>query len=646
MSKHEVTNSQYTEFLNAMAATDTFALYNTIMDSGTKGGITRSGSSGSYTYAVKADAVGQGPGGSDYTYANKPVGNVSWYDAVRFANWLTSGTTETGTYTITGGGVNSGTVAIPDHSTLGAGAIFLPSEDEWYKAAYYNGSTGTYFDYAIGTDTAPNNNLPSADTGNSANYSWATGDIYYPLTDVGAYGLSASPYGTFDQTGNVHEWTEAWISVPGSDPGSYRGIRGGHHTASLHNIGASKRGTALSTEENFFFGGFRIAASAEATTVPEPSAYAMAVLGLLGLGLFAWRRKRAGKNMAIALSAIVTLVFFAQADAVQAITIEWATVGDLGNAADTTSFGPFGSVDYEYRISKHEVTNAQYVEFLNAVAASDPYALFSPNMTSGTRGGIIRSGSPGSYSYSVKPDAIEKGPGATDYTYAQKPVIRVSWYDALRFSNWLTGGDTESGTYTITGGGANSGTIAFPHHSTLGPGHVFLPTEDEWYKAAYYDGGGSSTYFKYPTSTDTTPNNNLPFLDTGNSANFEDNGYTTGDFYYSNTDVGAYSLSTSPYGTFDQGGNVLEWVVRSASSHGLRGGWFGSGDSGLSTWSYTFTGNPAVETVFTGFRVGSSVETAVSPVPEPSTYAMAAIGLLGLGLMSWQRKGGWRRRTR
>ena len=77
--------------------------------------------------------------------------------------------------------------------------------------------------------------------------------------------------------------------------------------------------------------------------IPEPSTYVMATLGLLGLGLMSWRRKggwrrkRAGKNMAIALSAIVTLVFFAQTNTAQAITIDWADIGDVGNPPDVLS---------------------------------------------------------------------------------------------------------------------------------------------------------------------------------------------------------------------------------------------------------------------------------------------------------------------
>ncbi len=120
-----------------------------------------------------------------------------------------------------------------------------------------------------------------------------------------------------------------------------------------------------------------------------------------------------------------------------------------------------GAVDYNYRISKHEVTNAQYTDFLNAVADADPNGLYSTYMGSSTRGGIVRSGSATSYTYTVKSEAAGQGPGGTDYTYADKPVVCVSYFDAMRFTNWLendqpTGaqgsGTTEAGVYTISNG--------------------------------------------------------------------------------------------------------------------------------------------------------------------------------------------------
>ena len=69
-----------------------------------------------------------------------------------------------------------------------------------------------------------------------------------------------------------------------------------------------------------------------------------------------------------------------------------------------------------------------------------------------------------------------------------KPVNFVSWYDAIRFANWLNNGqgdgDTETGAYTLLGG---TPTPSNGSSITRNPGATwFLPSEDEWYKAAYY----------------------------------------------------------------------------------------------------------------------------------------------------------------
>jgi len=315
---------------------------------------------------------------------------------------------------------------------------------------------------------------------------------------------------------------------------------------------------------------------------------------------------------------------FASATHAAPVTFDWATVGNAGNAPDTTGFG---AVANTYRISKTEVTNAQYTEFLNAVADADPNSLYSASMGSDTRGGITQTGSSPNFTYAVKPDSAGNGPGGDDYTYDNKPVVFVSFFDAMRFTNWLENGQptgaqgagtTEAGVYSI---GTGQDEVRNPSAA------YFIPSEDEWYKAAYYDPSGG-TYYDYPTSTDVLAdlNNNLPSSDTGNSANFSDGGYTTGDSSYPMTDVGAYAISGSPYGTFDQGGNVWEWneaLIRS-SLRGVRGGsWTGDGVSGDMAASDRLSSDPTFEDNFFGFRVAS--------IPEPSTLllgAMASIGML------------------
>jgi len=114
--------------------------------------------------------------------------------------------------------------------------VFLTNENEWHKAAFYKGGSTNagYWTYATQSNTLPNNNPPGADTGNSANYyndGWAVGSPY--LTEVGAYTLSDSAYGTFDQNGSMWEWNErvgdqspahrgaSWVSQSGRLPRDY-----------------------------------------------------------------------------------------------------------------------------------------------------------------------------------------------------------------------------------------------------------------------------------------------------------------------------------------------------------------------------------------------------------------------------------------
>lgn len=110
--------------------------------------------------------------------------------------------------------------------------------------------------------------------------------------------------------------------------------------------------------------------------------------------------------------------------------MDWVTVGNAGNAADTTGYG---AVSYAYQIGKYEVTNAQYGAFLNAAAQTDSYGLYNTSMASF---GITRSGSSGSFTYSVT--------GAL----ANRPVVYVSWFGAARMANWMMNGQGSGSTET------------------------------------------------------------------------------------------------------------------------------------------------------------------------------------------------------
>ena len=229
---------------------------------------------------------------------------------------------------------------------------------------------------------------------------------------------------------------------------------------------------------------------------------------------------------------------------------------------------------------------------------------------------IERSGSSGSYTYSVAGD------------WANRPVNYVSFGDAARFANWLhnaqpTGAQglstTEDGAYYLNGATSNAALLAVSREADW---KWAITSEDEWYKAAYHkNDGDTGNYFDYPTSNDSAPSNDLVEpIDPGNNATFYDSGYTIGSPYY-RTEFGAHENSDSPYGTFDQGGNVWEWNEALIGSYrGLRGGSFGGVDVLFA--SYRNGNSPTLELSSVGFRV--------SEVPAPATMAILMLGGIGI----------------
>jgi formylglycine-generating enzyme required for sulfatase activity len=262
IGKYEVTAGQYAAFLNAVAATDTYGLYNRDMARTDYGsGITQHNASGSYTYTV------------DAAFVNRPVNYVSFWDACRFANWLNNGqggpgTTEYGTYTLTPSAISSNTV------TRNAGATWgVTSEDEWYKAAYYNPVASNYYLYPTSSNWAPSQ-IMADPLGNCANYFSAP--YAFPIdgthytTVAGEFQNSDSPYETFDQAGNVCEWNEAIINS------SYRGLRGGTFGDGDFSLQSGGRGIYDPAVEYSGIG-FRV------SQVPEPSCLAVLGIGVVGM---------------------------------------------------------------------------------------------------------------------------------------------------------------------------------------------------------------------------------------------------------------------------------------------------------------------------------------------------------------------------
>jgi sulfatase modifying factor 1 len=305
----------------------------------------------------------------------------------------------------------------------------------------------------------------------------------------------------------------------------------------------------------------------------------------------------------------------------QAVTIQTVPVGNAGNADDVNFSVTAGSVDYDFEIGKYEVTNAQYAEFLNAAdpTGGNLRGLYNPSMTSDARGGInFTAAAANGTKYSVK--ALR----------ANNPVAFVGFFDAARFSNWLHNGqgaaDTEDGAYKLTGGTpipANASSVARKVTATW-----CLPSFDEWYKAAYHkNDGATGNYFDYPTASDTEPTSDQPpgttspnpantanfLLNDGLANGFNDGYAVTGSPAINNTlnyltDVGAYNLADSAYGTFDQGGNVWEWTDTNAlETRRVGGGAWINAPSFLAAANATNGAVTDTESNTIGFRVARVV---------------------------------------
>lgn len=263
ISKFEVTNADYASFLNAKETAGTLGLYSTSMETDPHGGILRIGDPGSYSYVVKAGAE------------NDAVNFVSFFDALRFANWLHNGegngSTETGAYTLLGGTVtpSNGETVVRNPGAI----VAVPSQDEWFKAAYYDPPLGIYYDYPTGSDDPPDCASPTA-TPETANCNSAG------VTPVGAYTGSPSPYGTFDQGGNVAEWNEDIVSAGGG-----RAVRGGSWDGLTTPLKASSLPSfnPIGAADDR---GFRLVL----LEAPEPSAARLGPAALATLGLLAARR--------------------------------------------------------------------------------------------------------------------------------------------------------------------------------------------------------------------------------------------------------------------------------------------------------------------------------------------------------------------
>lgn len=274
--------------------------------------------------------------------------------------------------------------------------------------------------------------------------------------------------------------------------------------------------------------------------------------------------------------------------------LEFVLINDPNNLADSDT--GFGSVNKLFQLGKYKITAKQYEVFLNSVAFNDDrYGLFDSRMESDPKVACMRrsTNEQGCFHYEV----IK---GREDL-----PITYVDLFCALRFCNWLQNGSpsgdqgsetTETGAYVIHQE-ENQQWVEEVSKSSF-----FIASEDQWYKAAYYhhatgkiisydpdapfpsaQNQPSFLYWNYPTQSMEAPCNSITEAtswgwETVSVANYFDPTiswywgphYTTEEWSYWNrtynhqgsylTPVGSFTNSMGPYGTFDMGGDVNEWI--------------------------------------------------------------------------------------
>ena len=318
-------------------------------------------------------------------------------------------------------------------------------------------------------------------------------------------------------------------------------------------------------------------------------------------------------------------------------------VGDPGNAAQVSANpneNGYGAVTTSFLIGKYHFTNSQYTAFLNAIdpAGSNPNSVYNANMGSDVRGGIsFTTGNVPGLKYAPKTNM------------GDKPVNYVSWFDAARVSNWLhNGAQTYVSTDNTASAPQNNGAYTLGTATTGNSivknagAQFYVPTENEWYKAAYYNPtlniNAAFRYRLYGNGFDVTPTavtadstgngsagtGSILGSGTGNFANFN-NGADWNSQDGNVTTVGTNGAA-SYYGAFDMSGNVFDWNDLNGvagSTRGLRGGGWPYGVSVVSS-AYRLTDVPSSGFNDIGFRLAS-------PVPEPATLGMTSSGALCAG---------------
>ncbi len=457
-----------------------------------------------FTKADNADgSIGDGDENPFAIDVNGPASRTSWLEAAKFCNWLTSGSYNNGAYQFSDPNTLTGVDRITALTTYGR-VYVLPTEDEWYKAAYFKNDASGYTSYSFGT------NAPVAEV--DANFG-GTGGAYSSPWTVGTG--TAENNGTFDMSGNVYELMEGAMDGLLDVLAEERVTRGlAYYSSTVPNN--LDRGPLLpNVPDNLV--GFRV------LEITDPN------LKSFGSGANAFEMQFV----------------------------------DIGHPGNVTNSDGYGAVGYNYKIAKHEVT----IDQITKSGAGDGDENY---WNDGTR--------------TIGVDA---------------PASQVSWYEAAQFCNWLTSGDTNSGAYQFDASGTLTNVDRKAAVALFGDVYV-IPSEDEWYKAAYYKPVNDGSYSLYASGLDTAP-----ALGTPSGWNYD---FVNGSPNYT-WEIGFGGQEQN--GTYDMNGNVNEWNESAgdgtlddmAENRVFRGGAYNGDESYLHSSYRNVAYVPTTEFSVFGFRV-------------------------------------------
>jgi formylglycine-generating enzyme required for sulfatase activity len=307
---------------------------------------------------------------------------------------------------------------------------------------------------------------------------------------------------------------------------------------------------------------------------------------------------------------------------------QWATITHAGNAPylwpepGSPEPVPAGSVGYEFRISRLEVTTSQWMEFVNTFSTQSDELRFFGEPTF----------------WGAGPDPTYEGPGMRwrlggSPDAGMRPVSGITWREAAQFTNWLHN-DKGSNLSAIAAGAYDTSTFStnpdgtFNDQLVRSPGAKFwIPSLDEWIKAAHFDpdrhGPEQPGWWAYPQESDEPPIGGLPGIGETNA------GFDIPGFGEWRIPLGSYPEVQSPWGLWDVSGAAAEWLewVTPFSPVPSERGYDGASAGGLSTFIEAFDhidGMQSLRPSGVNLNIGLRVASAV-PGPHASVLVIGVM---------------------